>query len=452
MNVRHALTVRYVLALTLVASALVITHLVERKNVDGAGNHARLINISGMQRMLSQRVALLARELALADDADSAEALASKLDAALGTMTDNHDELSDEWRARAARGEPLFVDLTSEEGLDTRVRRFIASSDLLLDLHRRDLHSSMRESDLPDRLAAVARGDFLTDLDAVVKHYERESVAKTDRLELLGTLSMSAGLCLLIVEALFIFRPMVRTIASTVDSLERANATLEEANEELAQFNYRVSHDIIAPIATARGYLELAIDELEDDRPDELPELLSDARAQLDRLDALVVDLSSLARAGADTSRTERIELRPLVSALSAETSRNGLSIETALALPEIDSDPTRIRQMLANLIDNAVKYHDPAERFRRITVSSRREGETSVIEVSDNGIGIDPGFGERAFEMFARDSSSVPGTGLGLYIIGKHANRLGGTLSIANNAKPTVMRITLPCSSGAAA
>ena len=228
---------------------------------------------------------------------------------------------------------------------------------------------------------------------------------------------------------------------------------LREANEELAQFNYRLSHDVVAPISTAQGYLELMAEELEGGNHAELPELLDETRRQLDRLHLLVADLSSLARAGADVSRTETIALQPLVDELRAElggATPARLSIGTDLALAELDSDRTRIRQMLSNLIENATKYHDSAETAPHVTVRSRREGRDSVIEVSDNGIGIDPAFGERAFEMFARDNSSVPGTGLGLYIIGKHADRLGGTLSIASHAKPTVMRLTLPPSPGA--
>ena len=119
--------------------------------------------------------------------------------------------------------------------------------------------------------------------------------------------------------------------------------------------------------------------------------------------------------------------------------------METDLALPEIDGDPVRVRQMLSNLIDNAVKCRVPGRETPRVAVSSRREGDRVVLEVSDDGIGIDPAFGERAFDMFARGDASVPGTGLGLYIVGKHVDRLGGTLSIASFAAPTVFRISLP-------
>ena len=223
---------------------------------------------------------------------------------------------------------------------------------------------------------------------------------------------------------------------------------LRKANDELAQFNYRVSHDIVAPISTARGFLELAIDEIGSDDTEELAELLGEVSSQIDRLDNLIMDLSTLAHADVDRKVFEAIDLRQLIEELKKDYANSAgceLTLDVDLAIAELQSDPRRIRQVLANLIDNAAKYHDPKERVPRAAVRSRREGNMTVIEVSDNGIGIDRDFAERAFEMFTRGDSSSSGTGLGLYIIRKHIERLGGTLTIANFAKPTVIQIKLP-------
>ena len=93
---------------------------------------------------------------------------------------------------------------------------------------------------------------------------------------------------------------------------------LSEANDELAQFNYRVSHDIVAPISTARGFLALAVDEVDGD-PDELRELLGDVGDQLVRLDELVTDLSSLARVDAEGDGHEPVDLTALVDGLRVD-------------------------------------------------------------------------------------------------------------------------------------
>jgi len=244
-------------------------------------------------------------------------------------------------------------------------------------------------------------------------------------------------------------------VLSDVTTLVATERRLLESNEELAQFNYRVSHDIVAPISTARGFLALANEVLEDGDREEVPKLLGVVEHQLSALTALVSDLAELARAGMDERKAETVSLRKMVSTIeadhTAERPSAALSVVTELGLAEVRTDPVRIRQMLSNLIGNAIKFRDPSEEEVRVVVTSRREGDTSVIEVSDNGVGVPLEFEARAFEMFTRGSTGVAGTGLGLYIAKKHADRLGGTLSIAHRAKPTVFRISLPGASGAA-
>jgi len=449
MNIGSSLTARYAIALTLVALTMIVTHVVEMQRVAATATDARTINISGMQRMLSQRSALMARELSLAQDAEVAELLSAKLAETLNEMAANNDVLSADWRRRAQDGDRAFVALVEEDGLDSKVRRYITSARTLLDRAEDGALSPARiDGDVAHRLAVVARNGFLDELDAVVELYERDSVAKTETIGKIGEWATLIGLTLLVLEVLFIFRPMTRKIVSTVTDLERSNKTLVEVNEELAQFNYRISHDIVAPISTARGYLDLAIDDLSTGQLAEVPALLATVRQQLDRLDTLVADLSNLALASSEDSLVESIELEPLFDELRSdhvEATLDGLSITSNLALARIDSDRARIRQVMSNLIDNAAKYRDAAEASPRVIVTSRREGNDALIEVSDNGIGIDPEFGARAFDMFARGCSTIPGTGLGLYIIDKHADRLGAKLSIEHHAKPTVFRITLP-------
>ena len=121
---------------------------------------------------------------------------------------------------------------------------------------------------------------------------------------------------------------------------------LREANDELAQFNYRVSHDIVAPIATARGYLSLALDEVGGDVPEELAALLGEVGGQLHRLEELVTDLSSLARADVPEQHREAIDLEQLIDGLRVDSGQGGpcdLAIDADLALAELHSDPKRI-------------------------------------------------------------------------------------------------------------
>ncbi len=228
---------------------------------------------------------------------------------------------------------------------------------------------------------------------------------------------------------------------------------LAQANEELTQFNYHVSHDLVAPISSARGLLNLIQEDLEAGVVDELPDLLADAQSQLVRLDNLVSDLMSLARAGAGDMSIEYFDLRLLLDDIVASLSMHALELEISVTLKTDQSqflgDRVRIQQILANLISNARKFADPDEICPEITLNCSRMDNGACLTVSDNGIGIDPALEEGLFGLFTCGVNQHAGHGLGLYIVDKHVAKLGGTVSVASYRKPTVFEVFLPNPTG---
>jgi signal transduction histidine kinase len=119
---------------------------------------------------------------------------------------------------------------------------------------------------------------------------------------------------------------------------------------------------------------------------------------------------------------------------------------ETDLGEGIIHSDPRRLEVILNNLISNAIRYRDPAKNPSRIRIASREDADMYVIEVEDNGIGIEPQFQERIFEMFFRATKKSQGSGIGLYIVREAVQKLGGKISVQSVlGQGTLFRIELP-------
>lgn len=195
------------------------------------------------------------------------------------------------------------------------------------------------------------------------------------------------------------------------------------------EFVANVSHELKTPITSIKGSVETLLDGAIEDSNDARTFLRMIAR-QGDRLHQIVEDLLSLSRIERE-SEQEEISLEPgrvcdvlqaAVASCYAKSQEVGVVVE--LECPEdltIDLNAHLLEQGVINLIDNALKY---SEAGRKVTVRSRREGTNVLIEVSDQGCGIDPKHLERLFERFYRvdkaRSRRMGGTGLGLAIV-KH-------------------------------
>jgi signal transduction histidine kinase len=133
--------------------------------------------------------------------------------------------------------------------------------------------------------------------------------------------------------------------------------------------------------------------------------------------------------------RVEHVDLGALVSGLSAD----GVDVRVAGRSP-VDGDPTRLRQALANLVENGLRHGS------RVAVDVRELDGRVVVDVADDGPGVDP-----TVDAFARGVSGAGSSGLGLWVARTIAERHGGTLELAAEPGPgAVFRLSLPRASGA--
>ncbi len=238
-------------------------------------------------------------------------------------------------------------------------------------------------------------------------------------------------------------------IARLGETLNEMLDRLEDALERERHFVDEASHELRTPLANLRTELELALRRSRSST--ELESALRSATDETERLVRLAEDLLVLARAdgGRVPVRRETVQLRPLIEdatqAFAHEAADAGVQVEARV--PDdlrATVDPNRMRQVIGNLLDNAIR-HTPAGG--RVTVQAGRVDGLLSLEVRDTGEGFPPSFLPRAFEAFARPDAARSrkdgGTGLGLAIVAAVAASHGGTAE-ADNGPDGGARVTV--------
>ncbi|MVN85653.1 GHKL domain-containing protein [Deinococcus sp. HMF7620] len=223
--------------------------------------------------------------------------------------------------------------------------------------------------------------------------------------------------------------------------LERSNAALQGANEELEAFAYSVSHDLRAPVRHIAGFADLlgrALDPetLAQPKVGRALTVIREAAAQMnDLIDAML----NLSRAGRQELRLAETKLDALVGSIWAEfqpevqareAQGHQVTFEPA-PLPHVQADPALLRQVLTNLLGNALKYTAQTPQAR-IEVWAETSPDTWTVFVRDNGVGFDPRYAHKLFGVFQRlhRAEDFGGTGVGLANVRRIVQRHGGTVS----------------------
>lgn len=313
----------------------------------------------------------------------------------------------------------------------------------------------------------------------------RSREARQKQTQFLFTATLAGtGLLILIVAAatLFLARRNLADLRDSREELNNLNAGLEQlvdartaelqrANSEIQRFAYIVSHDLRSPLVNVMGftaeleaarkaiagYIErsdaegwaapdsgtrLAIDE-------DLPEAIGFIRSSTQKMDRLIHAILQLSRQGRRTLAPEPLDLTAIAGGISdslhhrVEETGTTLTIEP---LPPVINDRVAVEQILSNLIENALKYLKPGVAGQ-IGVTGRTEYGRVIVEVSDNGRGIDPRDHERIFDLFRRSGAQdQPGEGIGLAHARALAYRLGGFIEVASAlGEGSTFRLILP-------
>lgn len=218
------------------------------------------------------------------------------------------------------------------------------------------------------------------------------------------------------------------------ERVRERTAELESRNEDLSQFAFAASHDLQEPLRMMAIYCEVLNrryrDHLDDEARIHIEHIVGGAR----RMSRLLEDLLLYTRLARDNAETAEPSESSAESALIQVLADLKAQIDLSEAritwsnLPVVQISETHLRQILQNLINNAIKYR--SKDRPAIHISSLRQGEECLISIKDNGIGIGPRYHRQIFGVFKRlHGREVPGTGMGLPICQRIVERYGGRI-----------------------
>lgn len=225
----------------------------------------------------------------------------------------------------------------------------------------------------------------------------------------------------------------------------RAARAADPGDRARAAFLAMMSHELRTPLTSVMGYAELLLEGLAGPINDEQREHLQTILSKSEQLLGVIGALLDVARAssGAPSERGP-VPLRPLVEEVVARATegalRRGLRVHLAVAPLVVQGDRRQLRQLVANLVDNAVKFsHDGGDIEVRVERAPESDGAAARIVVRDGGVGIAPDIVARVFEpFFQADSSSTRahgGAGIGLTVARAFAEAHGGRLWVESTA-----------------
>lgn len=250
-----------------------------------------------------------------------------------------------------------------------------------------------------------------------------------------------------------------RLRASEADAIQLARQAAA-ANRAKTEFLANMSHEIRTPMTAILGFADMLLDERRDPTTEmSNSEIVATIRRNGEHLLTVINNILDLSKIESNAIELELLDCQPrqlfgdLIRLLkgSAEEKQLLLRLELGPNVPlVVHTDPTRLRQILINLIGNAIKFTERGSVTMRVYLSDERP-EQLTIDIIDTGLGISPQIQKQLFQPFMQADNSMTrrfgGTGLGLDISRKFAQLLGGDLTIAASVQGlgTTMRLTLP-------
>lgn len=230
-------------------------------------------------------------------------------------------------------------------------------------------------------------------------------------------------------------------------ALRHMNEEFRRSNEELEMFTSVVAHDLRAPLRAIEQLAEWVVDDAGEHLSGEPLEHLNLIAQRARRAMRLIESLHQYALLGGDRAAVEPVDLVGLVDdAFSTVEAPPGFSLEKNIVVGPFETAAIALRQVLYNLINNAVKHHDREDGH--IVVSAIEEGDFVRIDVADDGPGIDPAHHDKIFHIFAtlKSRDRVDSSGMGLAFVKKHVSLVGGRVTVASDGqRGTVFTVMWP-------
>lgn len=236
-------------------------------------------------------------------------------------------------------------------------------------------------------------------------------------------------------------RKILEELEKTKKELRNSNKGLNKSIDELSRINleldnfvYSASHDLKAPLNNIDGLVAL-LETSKQGEPnqDEILHMISES---VRRFKEVVNDMTLMAKTAKDRNGMLEVDLPVLLkeikSVLSPLINSTGTTIKLKLEIKHIQYPRKEIRSILFNLISNGIKYQDP-NRLLTIIVRTKISPEEILLEVEDNGSGIEAEYLPKLFDKYFRINPTIEGSGLGLFIIKRMVENRGGRIEVTS-------------------
>jgi len=445
--------VRYIVALVSIALMFLLSQAVMQHSFRDQMTDSTEINHAGRQRMLAQRASksayALVHSVRLGED-DQARRWANELSDTLKEWRANHDALVAGNKQRGFSAPPPEI--------QALFSRAYPQLDAIAD--RCEVILARRRTGAPPewytphvRYIADHERLYLNAMDRVLSAMVNHNHAKMQSTIRLETSLTLVAFCFLALEALLVFEPGRRALALQIERFRDAYHAARESERAKQDFLANMSHEIRTPMNAIVGYADILSEGKGE--PDVLDEAVDSLKRNAGHLLQVVNDVLDIAKLnhGVDVVRPHPTVLADVVldvGALMNDAARKkGLDLSITLANPvprTLMTDAARLRQILINLVSNAIKYTERGGVEIRINFAN----DTVSIDVADTGEGIAPDQLERLFDPFTQADTGATrphgGTGLGLAISRQLAENLGGALRARSTRNVgSVFMLTLP-------
>lgn len=226
---------------------------------------------------------------------------------------------------------------------------------------------------------------------------------------------------------------------------------LEGRNAELERFTYTVSHDLRSPLVTIRGFLGYLRQDAVANDLNRFDKDMSRIAKAVDRMQELLNDLLELSRVGRIISPPIDIPFGAIVdetlNLINSQLNASQVELKVQPNLPVVRADPTRLIEIMQNLVSNAIKFMgDQAQPQIEIGYDGPDRDGKAILFVRDNGVGIEHQYHERIFGLFNRLDPSIDGTGVGLTLVKRIVEIYGGRIWVDSDlGRGSTFFFTLP-------
>jgi signal transduction histidine kinase len=227
-------------------------------------------------------------------------------------------------------------------------------------------------------------------------------------------------------------------------------ADLEQKNTELERFAYTASHDLKAPLITIRGFLGFIKKDAETGDLGRMEKDIGRITKAAETMQELLDSLLELSRIGRIVHPPQPVSLVKIAheaaELLAVPIHERGVKLAIAGNLPEVYGDKNRLREVITNLLENALKFMGDQKK-PKVEIGMRYDAETPVFFVRDNGIGIASEYQGRIFSLFEKLDVSIPGAGVGLALTKRIIEMHGGKIWVESEGmgKGSTFCFTLP-------